>query len=189
MGGNFLQFLNRNFTYFDTNLNSNRTLQLAKSSHRINALMNDNGPGFLSRKRKPINRRQDSTIGEGGLEQDEDKLIFYISPQIQMYRLESIIEASIARKMSEDEDNRLYDPVRAKLMCQALSKDIRTKVKELDLRRYRIVCVVSIVEKRLQSIDYKMLFCVDSVIDYYGNVKFETAQYYIFTTVYLVYKD
>lgn len=95
---------------------------------------------------------------------------------------------TVAAKLAEDEDNRLYDPVRAKLMCQALSKDIRAKVKELQLNRYRVVCVVSIIEKRLQSIDYKMLFCVDTS-DYFGNIKVETAQFYILAATYLLFKD
>lgn len=107
-----------------------------------------------------------------------------------MDRLVWLIKSTIQLKMDEDEDNRKYDSVRAKLMCQALTKDIRTKVKvELDQKRYRIVCVVSIIEKHYQSIDYKMMFCMDFDVDYYGNYKFETAQFYIIATVYVVYKD
>lgn len=149
--------------------------------------MNDNGPG-LNRRRKVLNRK-DTVNGFPGYEEDDDKLKFYTSPEIKIYQLESIIGSSIDRKMAEDEDNRLYDPVRAKLMCQALAKDIRNKVKELNFNRYRIVCVVSIIQKRLQSIDYKMVFCIDGRMDYFGSWKFESAEYYIVATAYLVYKD
>lgn len=149
--------------------------------------MNDNGTGFF-RRRRPLHRK-DTASGLLGCAEDDGKFLLYTSPAIKIYRLESIIEASIDSKLAEDEDNRLYDPVRAKLMCQALSKDIRNKVKELNINRFRIVCVVSIIEKRLQSIDYKMVFCIDAHLDYYGSFKFESAEYYIVATVYMVYKD
>lgn len=152
--------------------------------------MNDSpNQGFLmNRRRKPTNsRNNDQDFIDPNI---DEKTRLYTSPQIRMDRLVSIIKSTILLKMDEDDDNRKYDPVRAKLMCQALSKDIRSKVKgELELKRYRIVCVVSIIEKHLQSIDYKMMFCVDYDVDYYGNFKFETAQYYIIATVYVVYKD
>lgn len=151
--------------------------------------MND-GPntGFLqNRRRKPTNRSQDPDFLDPNI---DEKTRLYTSPQIKMDRLVSIMNSTIQLKMDEDEDNRKYDPVRAKLMCQALSKDIRTRVKgELELKRHRVVCVVSIIEKHLQSIDYKMMFCMDFDVDYYGNFKFETSQYYIIATVYMVYKD
>lgn len=125
-----------------------------------------------------------------GETEDDGTLKLFTSPVLKIYKLESIIEDSIQRKMAEDEDNRCYDPVRSKLMVQALSKDIRNKVKELNMSRYRIVCVVSIIEKRLQTIDYKMAFCIDAKWDYYGSVVWQqSAQYYIVGTVYMVYKD
>lgn len=74
-------------------------------------------------------------------------------------------------------------------MCQALSKDIRNSVKDLNISRFRIVTVVSVIEKRLQSIDYKMTFVVDAQLDYYGSFKYESAEYYIVATVYMIYKD
>lgn len=167
-----------------------RTLQLAKSSHRINALMNENGPGLLPNRRRKPNFRKDAGNGFDGDQEEEDgKFKLFTSPAIRIYQLESIIEASIGGKLAEDEDNRLYDPVRAKLMVQALSKDIRNQVKELNCNRYRIVAVVSIVEKRLQSMDYKMVFCIDAHLDYYATYKFESAEYYIVATVYMMYKD
>lgn len=150
--------------------------------------MNDNGPGFLMNRRRKIVRK-DTPNGCTGDPEDDGKLKFYTSPEIRIYQLESIIDDSIGRKMAEDEDNRLYDLVRAKLMCQALSKDIRNKVKELNCDRYRIVCVVSIIQKRLQSIDYKMVFCIDAHLDYFGSFKYESAEFYIVASTYMVYKD
>lgn len=153
--------------------------------------MNDNGSsggGFLLNRRKKTIHRKDTLSNMGDLE-DDGKFKFYTSPQLRVYQLEAIMQSSIDRKLAEDEDNRLYDPVRAKLMCQALSKDARNKLKELNINRYRIVCVFSIVEKRLQTINYKMVFCIDAHLDYYACFNFETAEYYILATIYMVYKD
>lgn len=157
--------------------------------------MNDNGSGgggvgggFLLNRRRKGGSRKDA-LNSGGDEEDDGKLKLYMSPQIRIYQLESIMSSAIDRKLAEDEDNRFYDPVRAKLMCQALSKDVRNKLKELNLNRFRVVCVVSIVQKRLQSIDYKMVFCIDAHLDYYASFNFESAEYYILATVYMVYKD
>lgn len=121
--------------------------------------------------------------------EDQNRLKLFVTPQIRINKISLVIEEAIARKMSEDDDNKDYDPIRAKLMCQALSKDIRNRVKMLNLRRYRIVCLVTIIEKFLQSIDYKMKLLLDPKMDYFANFKFENAQFYILATVYIIYKD
>lgn len=153
--------------------------------------MND-GPqmGFLmNRRRRTPNRKDPFNDCPGDDFEEDGKLRLFTSPQIKIYKLQSIIQTAIDGKLAEDEDNHRYDPVRAKLMCQALSKDIRNHVKKLELNRYRIMCLVSIVEKRLQSIDYKMVFCIDAHLDFYGSFNFESAEYYILASVYMVYKD
>ncbi|XP_055686056.1 uncharacterized protein LOC129791742 [Lutzomyia longipalpis] len=164
-----------------------RTLQLAKSSNRLNALMSDSGGLGARQRRRGFNRRQESMLE---LEVEaEGKLKLFVTPQTHIEKICLVIEEAIVRKMGEDEDNKEYDPIRAKLMCQALSKDIRNRVKGLNLRRYRIVCLVTIIEKFLQSIDYKMKLLLDPDRDFFANFKFENAQFYILATVYVIYKD
>ncbi|XP_059612621.1 uncharacterized protein LOC132259094 [Phlebotomus argentipes] len=164
-----------------------RTLQLAKSTNRLNALMSDSA-GLASRQRRArFNRHQESLLDQEAEEQG--RLRLYLTPQIKIEKICGVIQEAIARKMAEDEDNKDYDPIRAKLMCQALSKDIRTRVKMLNLRRYRVVCLVTIIEKFLQSIDYKMKLFMDPIMDYFANFKYENAQFYVLATVYVVYKD
>lgn len=150
---------------------------------------NDNGGGLLmmGRRKKATTRNTRNLLVSQST--DDDKIQFYITPQIKIDRILTLIQEAVDRKLAEDADNRLYDPVRAKLMCQALSKDIRVKVKDMQLERYRIVCIVAIVEKQLGTVCYKMKLCVDGESDYYGNFKYETAQYYIIVTVLIVYKD
>lgn len=161
----------------------------AKSLNRLNALMGDSMGGMmsLSRKKKLNVRSQDPLLAPDP--KCDEKIVFFITPQVKVDRIVNTIEQSINQKMAEDVDNKKYDPVRAKLMCQALSKDIRNKVKLMQISRHRIVCLVSIIEKMLQSIDYKMRLCLDNNSDYHANYKFECAQYYIITTVFIVYKD
>ncbi|XP_055701257.1 uncharacterized protein LOC129800694 [Phlebotomus papatasi] len=164
-----------------------RTLQLAKSTNRLNAFMSDSVGLAARTRRNRFNRRQESLMDIES--EDQNRLKLFVTPQIQINKISLVIEEAIARKMSEDEDNKDYDPIRAKLMCQALSKDIRNRVKMLNLRRYRIVCLVTIIEKFLQSIDYKMKLLLDPKMDYFANFKFENAQFYILATVYIIYKD
>ncbi|GAB0096992.1 hypothetical protein DMENIID0001_125800 [Sergentomyia squamirostris] len=164
-----------------------RTLQLAKSTNRLNALMSDSGGLAARTRRRGFGRRQESLMDIEA--EDQAQLKLYLTPQIRSDKICLLIEESIGRKMSEDVDNKEYDPIRAKLMCQALSKDIRTRVKMLNLRRSRIVCFVTIIEKFLQSIDYKMKFFVDPKTDFFANFKYENAQYYIVATVCIIYKD
>lgn len=164
-----------------------RTLQLAKSSNRLNAFLNDSSGLAARQRRNPISRRKESGETEN---EDEGGLKFYVTPQNHIIKISLQIQEAIEKKMSEDEDNKDYDPIRAKLMCQALSRDIKNRVKVLkNLPRYRIVCLVTIIEKFLQSIDYKMKHLLDPQRDFFAHFKFENAQFYILATVYVIYMD
>lgn len=55
--------------------------------------------------------------------------------------------------------------------------------------RYRIIALVSVVEKHQQTIQYRMKFSLDPAKDNYVKYRFENAFIYIIVTVLLVYKD
>ncbi|XP_050082049.1 uncharacterized protein LOC126569168 [Anopheles aquasalis] len=82
-----------------------------------------------------------------------------------------------------------YDPEKNLEMSQSIAKAVKDRLRNLNLPRYRFVCLCSIVEKQLQGMHYKMKYILDPYMDNYVEYVHDAAIFWIITTVFLVHKD
>ncbi|XP_025209265.1 tctex1 domain-containing protein 2-like [Melanaphis sacchari] len=66
-----------------------------------------------------------------------------------------------------------YDSNEAVQTCSNISLNVRNKIREMEFDRYKIVCIVQIVEKRSQGMLSKVKFLRDLTKDKYVKTKFE----------------
>ncbi|XP_035772729.1 uncharacterized protein LOC118456242 [Anopheles albimanus] len=82
-----------------------------------------------------------------------------------------------------------YDPEKNLEMSQSIAKAVKDRLRNLNLPRYRFVCICSVVEKQLQGVHYKMKYILDPYMDNYVEYVHDAAIFWIITTVFLVHKD
>ncbi|XP_049536129.1 dynein light chain Tctex-type protein 2-like [Anopheles darlingi] len=82
-----------------------------------------------------------------------------------------------------------YDPEKNLEMSQSIAKAVKDRLRNLNLPRYRFVCLCSVVEKQLQGVHYKMKYILDPYMDNYVECVHDAAIFWIITTVFLVHKD
>ncbi|CAH1712886.1 dynein light chain Tctex-type 5-like [Aphis gossypii] len=70
-------------------------------------------------------------------------------------------------------DETKYDPNKAIQTCSDISLNVKNKIREMEFDRYKIVCIVGIVEKRSQGVISKVKFLRDITKDKYVKTKFE----------------
>ncbi|XP_058055482.1 uncharacterized protein LOC131206903 [Anopheles bellator] len=83
----------------------------------------------------------------------------------------------------------VYDPAKNLEMSQTIAKTVKDRLRNLNLPRYRFVCLCSVVEKQLQGLHYKMKYILDPYKDDYVQYVHDGAIFWIITTVFLVHKD
>uniref|UniRef100_A0A336LLM8 CSON010159 protein n=1 Tax=Culicoides sonorensis TaxID=179676 RepID=A0A336LLM8_CULSO len=106
-------------------------------------------------------------------------------------RIENIVETKI-NHIDEDTEQKVwvpYDPQKCQKLSAELSKEIKDDIKTMELDRYRIVVIVSIIQKQLQGINYKLKYCMDPQRDSFAYYSYENSHFYIVATAGLVYKD
>lgn len=118
----------------------------------------------------------------------EEPLQFFHTPVILMDKLSRLIYSTIEEKVLGTRNLSKYNPKKAVILCQALAAEIKKRVKQFEMRSYRIVTMLSIVPKQEQGVSYKMALHGDHLVDFFGNNKFETNSCFILGTVYMVYK-
>lgn len=117
----------------------------------------------------------------------DEPLAFYHTPVILMDKLARLIYSTIEEKLTAAPNLVKYNPKKAVILCQALAAEIKRRVKQLNMRDYRIVTMISIVPKQEQGVSYKMALHGDHLVDFFGNSKYETGFAFILGTVYMVY--
>lgn len=118
----------------------------------------------------------------------EEPLKFYHTPVILMDKLSRLIHSTIEEKITGARNLAKYNPKKSVILCQALAAEIKRRVKQLEMRSYRVVTMISIVPKQEQGVSYKMALHGDHLVDFFGNNKYETDSCFILGTVYMVYK-
>lgn len=116
----------------------------------------------------------------------DEPLAFYHTPVILMDKLARLIYGTIEEKVTPNLVK--YNSKKSVILCQALAAEIKRRVKQLNMRDYRIVTMLSIVPKQEQGVSYKMALHGDHLVDFFGNSKYETGFAFILGTVYMVYK-
>lgn len=149
--------------------------------------MHDSQSIFWVTKSK-VRQRNKGTTPEGQESRDEQPLQFFHTPVILMDKLARLIYSTIEEKVTGTRNLSKYNPKKAIILCQALAAEIKRRVKQLEMRSYRIVTMLSIVPKQEQGVSYKMALHGDHLVDFFGNNKYETNSCFILGTVYMVYK-
>ncbi|CAO1433620.1 unnamed protein product, partial [Diamesa tonsa] len=93
--------------------------------------------------------------------------------------------------VTDDEDEPyVYDANENVNLCQRISKDIRDTLKTWrQLMRYRIIALVSVVEKQHQGIHYKMKYVIDPKTDNFVKYYLDNPNFYVIVCVMLVFQD
>lgn len=140
----------------------------------------------LTKSKVRIGKNRDATAEDVSIE--EPPLQFYNSPIILMDKLSRIIYSTIDEKVTGSRSLTRYSPKKFAILCQALATEIKRRVKQLEMRSYRIVTMLSIVPKQQQGVSYKMALHGDHLVDFFGNNKYQQETFFILGTVYMVYK-
>ncbi|XP_051161635.1 dynein light chain Tctex-type 5-like isoform X1 [Leptopilina boulardi] len=121
--------------------------------------------------------------------------INYENDQIaNSYRLESqnpfsaeSVEKILETWMNNILENASYDANESPRLCAQIATEIRNRVEMLEFDRYKIVVVVTIVEKENQGITSSMACVWDSQRDNYAKYVLETLTFIAYCCVYGVY--
>lgn len=113
------------------------------------------------------------------------------------YRLEpqrpislETIEKTLERTMRMALTNQAvetYSSSRANRFCQSLSREIMLNFRAQDFDRFRVICVVSMVEKNNQSMQLKMGFVWDSEWDQWTYHMIEMKTFFLEAYIFCVY--
>ncbi|XP_037927199.1 uncharacterized protein LOC119661787 isoform X2 [Hermetia illucens] len=161
-----------------------------RTTNRINALLNESLTLLQTGKKKAIFRVHEKSFDQ---EEPEEKTcrtdVKFLRTNFNMDHIYKIAERVIEERLQWDRFNRMYDPWRSVKFAESLATDIKDRVKRLKHNSYRVICIVSIVEKQQQGIDYKLQFLLDARCDNFSNFTYERATYYIVATVFMIHKE
>ncbi|KAK0086945.1 hypothetical protein PV325_002089 [Microctonus aethiopoides] len=106
------------------------------------------------------------------------------------YRLESYrpfrpdpVDEIIKTMMNNRLEDIIYDAATAPSLCSEIAADIRKKIMKLQFDRYKIVVVVTIIEKASQSLRTNLGFLWDDEKDNYSIYSFETQTFFAYCYV------
>ncbi|CAL7933070.1 unnamed protein product [Xylocopa violacea] len=82
-----------------------------------------------------------------------------------------------------------YDAENCQKICESIATDIREKIKKLNFDRYKIVVVVTIIEKASQSVQSSMGFLWDATRDNYSTFSYEARTFHAYCCVLGLYYE
>ncbi|XP_031562874.1 tctex1 domain-containing protein 1-like [Actinia tenebrosa] len=91
--------------------------------------------------------------------------------------------------LEEKLDNEVYDEESCKIKCLTLSEEIKQKVKELGMTRYRIICHVSIGSCSGQGLIMASRFIWNDIKDNFVTSTFRNVSLFAVATVFGVLKE
>lgn len=145
--------------------------------------------GFASSKKKNIRFKEEDVPFPNIEDMPKPNLPFDVEKISK--RMENIVETKI-NYIDEDTETKVwvpYDAQKCTKLSQELAREIKEDIKTLELDRYRTVVIVSIIQKQLQGINYKMKYCTDPQHDSFAFYTYENSHFYIIATAGLIYKD
>lgn len=80
-----------------------------------------------------------------------------------------------------------YTEKLAPIYCQNICQEINRRLKNCKYNRYRLICVVTICEKRQQSFKCVAKFLWDAETDMYTNITYERTTFFVIVTVFALY--
>lgn len=96
--------------------------------------------------------------------------------------ISEVLEANLAGKTS-------YDPIECSTLTKSISHEIKVKVKELDFKRYKIICCTTIGEKKDQDVRIGSRCVWDADRDNFSSASFENAHIFATAVVFAVYYE
>ncbi|XP_060085688.1 dynein light chain Tctex-type 5-B-like [Ylistrum balloti] len=84
-------------------------------------------------------------------------------------------------------EGRKYDAIECSLLSKSLAEEIKLKVKELNFKRYKTVCMVTIGQKNDQGVRIGSRYLWDHDRDNYAAASFHNKHIFAVGTVYAVY--
>ncbi|XP_015608075.1 tctex1 domain-containing protein 1-A isoform X2 [Cephus cinctus] len=112
------------------------------------------------------------------------------------YRLESYnpfkiepVDKIVEMVMTNHLEDAVYDATEAPKICSEISSEIRKRILKLEFDRYKIVVIVTLIEKSSQSLESSMGFIWDVQRDNYSTYTLETQTFYAYCCVFGVYYE
>ena len=99
----------------------------------------------------------------------------------------SRVEKVISGVLNSYLDGEDYEPRKCTLLAKSLSDVIKSRVKDMDFDRYKIVCNVHIGEKGDQSLQYASRCVWNTDTDGFSSATYKSATLYAVATVYALY--
>ena len=115
--------------------------------------------------------------GEGTFERKHE--VFYT------HKIEKIMDEILKEKLS----NQTYDSQRCRWLCMSLSEDIKGRVKELGMERFRLICNVSIRSNNGQGFFMASRFLWNEFRDNFSSSSFQNASLFAVAVVFGVLKE
>ncbi|ESO92401.1 hypothetical protein LOTGIDRAFT_233161 [Lottia gigantea] len=95
----------------------------------------------------------------------------------------------IERVLSKRLEGVKYDPVECSVLAKTTADEIKTHVKELDFKRYKIISQVTIGEKKDQSIQVSSRFLWDADRDNYASFSYESRSLFATGILFAIYYE
>ena len=105
--------------------------------------------------------------------------------KFESYKVKKIIEDVLEEQLKTE----IYDRNASKQLCMTLAEMIKTKVKELKVPRYRIICVVSIGQLRDQGFRMGSQCIWDPKHDTFASSSYKNNSLFAIGTVFAVYLE
>ncbi|XP_061173329.1 dynein light chain Tctex-type 5-B-like [Saccostrea echinata] len=86
-------------------------------------------------------------------------------------------------------EGKKYDPVECSILSKKLSDEIKQKVKELDFKRYKLVCTVTIGQKHNQGVQIGSRYLWDADRDNFAAASFHNRHIFADGSVYALYYE
>ena len=115
--------------------------------------------------------------GEGTCERKHG--VFYT------HKIKKIMDEILQEKLS----NQSYDSQRCPWLCMSLSEDIKGRVKELGMERFRLICNVSIGSNNGQGFFMASRFLWNEFRDNFSSSSFQNASLFAVAVVFGVLKE
>ncbi|XP_025156990.1 tctex1 domain-containing protein 1-like [Harpegnathos saltator] len=99
------------------------------------------------------------------------------------------VDKIVRSVMNNRLDELTYDNAESMKLCGDIASEIRRRMKKLNFNRYKIVIVVTIIEKVSQSVETTVGYLWDSEKDNYSVFSFEGRTFHAYCCVFGLYYE
>lgn len=97
------------------------------------------------------------------------------------------VKPVIFEQLSTHIGNMEYDPVQCSILAKTIAHEVKCRVKAMDFKRFKIICIINIGEKRSQDVRQGSRCLWDAQRDNFASTFYENAHIFATGTVYAVY--